>query len=78
MKIYENKESKNRYKILSDNALMKNPVSREWEECVIYVPYETKGENGNVKVNSIENQVYVREKSDFLEKFKEVYISYDD
>lgn len=78
MKIYENKESKNRYKILSDNALMHDQTTDSWITCIIYIPYETRVEDGNIKVNSIENQVYVREKSDFLEKFKEVYISYDD
>lgn len=52
--IYEYKEYT--YYIES-SAKMKNPITREWEDCIIYIQLET----GNR---------YVRLTKDFLEKFK--------
>lgn len=45
--------------IVIHNARMKNPETRKWLDCVIYSDIA----NGNV---------YVREKKDFIDKFKEV------
>lgn len=79
MKIYEFKETKNRYKILNECALFKDPTTREWRECVIYTPYETHNLDGTrTKVSGVEETIYVREKEDFYNKFKEVLVIQDD
>lgn len=79
MKIYEFKETKNRYRILNECALFKDPTTREWRECVIYTPYETHNLDGTrTKVSGLEETIYVREKEDFYNKFKEVLVIVDD
>ena len=79
MKIYEFKETKNRYRILNERALFKDPTTREWRECIIYTPYETYNPDGTrTKVSSVEEQIYVREKEDFINKFREVLSMQDD
>lgn len=79
MKIYEFKETKNRYRILNERALFKDPTTREWRECIIYTPYEIYNSDGTrTKVSSVEEQIYVREKEDFMNKFKEVLVLNDD
>lgn len=58
------KETGNLYQILSLNCKMKNPHTREWQECVIYQSLMDKyGKN-------IEHNIWVREKSDFNLKFE--------
>lgn len=79
MKIYEFKETKNRYRILNECALFKDPTTREWMKCIIYTPYETYNPDGTrTKVSSVEEQIYVREKEDFMNKFREVLSMQDD
>jgi hypothetical protein len=79
MKIYEFKETKNRYRILNERALFKDTTTREWKECIIYTPYETYNPDGTrTKVSGVEEQIYVREKEDFYNKFKEVLVINDD
>lgn len=79
MKIYEFKETKNRYRILNERALFKDPTTREWRECIIYTPYETYNPDGTrTKVSGVEEQIYVREKEDFMNKFREVLSMQDD
>ena len=79
MKIYEFKETKNRYRILNERALFKDPTTRDWRECIIYTPYETYNPDGTrTRVSGVEEQIYVREKEDFNNKFREVLILNDD
>lgn len=54
-------KTKNKYKVLGE-SLMKNPITREWQECVLY-----QQNNGELEPLS-----FVREKKEFLEKFTEV------
>ena len=79
MKIYEFKETKNRYRILNERALFKDPTTREWRECVIYTPYEIHNPDGTrTKVSEVGEEIYVREKEDFINKFREVLSIQDD
>ena len=79
MKIYEFIETGNRYRILNERALFKDPSSREWRECIIYTPYETYNQDGTrTKVSNLEEEIYVREKNEFYNKFKEVLVLSDD
>ena len=56
-KIVEYEGTKNHYIVLQENAIMKNPETREWENCIIY------------QVPESERKIFVREKKDFLRKF---------
>jgi hypothetical protein len=47
------------YEIFNEGK-MKNPQTREWVDCIIYMPRER------------DTTLYVREKSEFLNRFKEV------
>ena len=79
MKIYEFKETKNRYRILNERALFKDPTTREWRECIIYTPYEIYNPDGTrTKVSEVGEEIYVRIKDDFYNKFKEVLVIQDD
>lgn len=79
MKIYEFKETKNRYRILNERALFKDPTTREWRECIIYTPYEIHNPDGTrTKVSEVGEEIYVREKEDFMNKFREVLSIQDD
>ena len=79
MKIYEFKETKNRYRILNERALFKDPTTREWRECIIYTPYEIYNSDGTrTKVSEVGEEIYVRIKDDFYNKFKEVLVIQDD
>lgn len=60
-KEYIYNKTKNKYKVVGE-SLMKNPVTREWQECVLY-----KQNNGELEPMS-----FVREKKEFLERFTEV------
>ncbi len=69
-KIVEYEETKNRYIVLNENALMKNPETREWETCVIYQEYKHCIPGEYYEEVPIESRkVFVREKKDFLNKF---------
>ena len=79
MKIYEFKETKNKYRILNECALFKDPVTREWVECIIYTPYENCNLDGTrSRVSKVEEMVFVRIKDDFYNKFREVLVIEDD
>jgi len=54
-------KTQKKYKILAESK-MKNPQTREWQDCVIY--QQSNGE--------VEPMTFVREKQEFLEKFSEV------
>lgn len=56
-KKFKFKKTGNKYKVLGDEAKMKNPETRKWVECVIYQSEDT-------------GDIYVREKSDFRKKFE--------
>lgn len=73
MKIVEYIESKNHYEVLGE-ALMKNPQTREWQDCVIYRQYEAWDEETQTyrPIDTAEKLMFVREKLDFQRKFKEV------
>ena len=58
--LYVFKETGNLYEVLDDNAEMKNPETREWIKCVIYKSLDS-------------GKTYVREETDFREKFKSCY-----
>lgn len=68
-KIVEYEGTKNHYKVLLETAIMKNPETREWEECIIYQEYKKSTPEGYVEVPEKEKKVFVREKKDFLNKF---------
>ena len=51
----------NKYKVLGE-SLMKNPITREWQQCILY--QQNNGE--------LEPMSFVREKNEFLERFTEV------
>lgn len=55
--IYKFIKTGNLYKILEDNAEMKDPTTRNWIKCVIYQSLET-------------DKIYVREIQDFNKKFE--------
>jgi len=70
MKIVEFIKTKNHYEILNE-ALMKNPETRKWQDCVIYQQYENFDDKAEVWYPVIENAlIFVREKTDFWNKFK--------
>ena len=48
---------------------MKNPETREWENCIIYQEYKHCTPEGYVEVPESERKIFVREKKDFLRKF---------
>lgn len=61
---HKNKESKSGYPhdsiyVISNFCRMKNSISREWEDAVIY---------NNVTTN----ECYVRELNDFIDKFQKI------
>lgn len=59
------KKTGNLYKILSSRCEMKNPVTREWMQAVIYETYkDAQGREVG------EKNVYVREKQEFMERFE--------
>lgn len=55
------------YKVLEENSEMKHPESREWIPSVIYQSYK-KLVNGEY-IEVTEPKTYVREKTEFLERF---------
>lgn len=68
-KVVEYEGTKNHYKIIQENALMKNPETREWENCVIYQEYKHNTPKGYIEVPVEDRKIFVREKKDFLNKF---------
>ena len=67
MKIAEFSRTKNKYKILFDSVKMKNPETRQWQDCVVYQDY-IHFDNPDVIIE--DGQIYVRELTDFNNKFK--------
>lgn len=68
-KIVEYEGTKNHYKVLQEDAIMKNPETREWEKCVIYQDYKRSTPGGYVEIPPENRKIFVREKKDFLNKF---------
>jgi hypothetical protein len=68
-KIVEYEGTKNHYKVLQEDAIMKNPETREWEKCIIYQEYKHNTPEGYIEVPAEERKIFVREKKDFLNKF---------
>lgn len=69
-KIVEYGQSKNHYAVLVEKALMKNPETGEWNECVIYRQYKNINPNGEyVPVDPAKAMIFVREYNDFWKKF---------
>ena len=48
-----------KYQVITVEARLKNPTTREWQDCVIYANIDT-------------DDIYVREKQDFFDKFTTV------
>lgn len=69
LKIVEYGVSKNRYTILAEKALMKNPETKEWVDCVIYQQYKILIDGEYVTVPDDTKMVFCRESSDFWNKF---------
>lgn len=70
IKIVEYGETKNHYAVLEENALMKNPETRDWVKSVIYIQYKNVNETGEyVEVPESERMIFVREYTDFWNKF---------
>lgn len=69
-KIVEYEGTKNHYIVLSESGLMKNPETREWQECVIYKQYKELNNLGEyIEIPEEQRKIFVREKQDFLNKF---------
>ncbi len=66
--IVEYGKTKNHYTILVDKALMKNPETGEWQECVIYQGYKILNKNGEY-IEDMNKLTFVREYNDFWNKF---------
>lgn len=63
---HKNKESESGYPhdgiyAISSFGRMKNSISREWEDAVIYT-------------NTITNECYIRELNDFIDKFQKIKV----
>lgn len=68
--IVEYEKTKNHYVVVNNSALMKNPETLLWQECVIYESYKKINSLGEYeKVPDEEKKVFVREKKDFMSKF---------
>lgn len=66
--IYKYKGTGNLYKVLSSNCKMKNPVTRNWDQAVIYQGYKLLKDNKYI--NDPDRKVWVRELQEFKEKFE--------
>lgn len=66
--IVKYKGTGNLYQILSLDCKMKNPCTREWQECVIYQSLMDKTDSGYV--SNSDHKVWIREKSEFNLKFE--------
>lgn len=69
LKIVEYGTSKNHYAILVEKALMKNPETKEWVECVIYKQHKNLVNGEYVPVPEEDKMIFVREYKDFWNKF---------
>lgn len=68
--IVKYKGTGNLYQILSLDCKMKNPQTRDWEECVVYQSLmDLIPETGEYKENTSHN-IWVREKIEFNLKFE--------
>lgn len=69
--IVEYGETKNHYTILKEKALMKDPTTREWLECVIYEQYKELNDIGEyVEIPESDRLIFVREYREFWNKFE--------
>lgn len=70
LRIVEYEKTRNRYVIVSESALMKNPETYSWEDCVIYKSYKKLTSSGEYEeVPEEDKKIFVREKKDFISKF---------
>ena len=60
--------TKNRYKVLNMNSKMKHPETGDWIPAVIYQEYKVLDKTGEY-IETTNGQVYIREKTDFINKF---------
>lgn len=68
--IAEFTKTRNRYRILKEDSEMKDPGTRQWIPAVIYQEYRHwNNALGDYDPPIEGGKVYVREKSDFIEKF---------
>ena len=68
--IVKYKGTGNLYQILSLDCKMKNPITREWEECVIYQSLmDLCPDDGGYKENT-SHGIWVRGKNEFNLKFE--------
>lgn len=60
--IWKYKKTENLYKVISENARMKDPsMPDRWIDCVIYSP-----------INENQYEMFAREKFDFYDKFEKI------
>lgn len=64
------KETGNLYKILSLDCKMKNPQTREWQECVIYQSFMDYDHETDSYIKNTCQHSWVREKTEFNTKFE--------
>ena len=52
---------------------MKNPETRNWDNCIIYTQYKILNRNGEyIEVPENEKLTFVREETEFMLKFEKV------
>ena len=64
------KETGNLYKILSLDCKMKNPQTREWQECVVYQSFMDYNSTTGSYTENPEHHIWIREKTEFNTKFE--------
>ena len=68
--VYRFKNSGNLYEV-TQRALMKNPETRNWDNCIIYRSFKLLGKDGNyVEIPEEERLTFVREEIEFYAKFE--------
>ena len=68
--VYRFKNSGNLYEV-TQRALMKNPETRNWDNCIIYRSFKLLEKDGNyVEIPEEEILTFVREEIEFYAKFE--------
>jgi hypothetical protein len=68
--VYRFKSSGNLYEV-TQRALMKNPETRNWDNCIIYRSFKLLEKDGNyVEIPEEERLTFVREEIEFYAKFE--------
>lgn len=68
--IVKYKETGNLYKILSLDCKMKNPQTREWQECVVYQSLMDYDPTTESYIENHDHHIWIREKIEFNTKFE--------